>query len=53
VVATNRESGAVARAVERAQGFITQSQAALRILPENESKASLHALAEYAISRNK
>jgi geranylgeranyl pyrophosphate synthase len=53
VVAAVQESGAVAQAVERAQRFISQSQAALEALPEGEPRATLHALADYTISRNR
>jgi geranylgeranyl pyrophosphate synthase len=53
VVAAVRESGAVARAVERARGFIVESQAALQALPEGTTRTTLHDLAEYAISRQK
>jgi geranylgeranyl pyrophosphate synthase len=53
VVAAIRESGAVARALDRAQDFIAQSQAALSALPEGEPRDTLHALAEFTASRRK
>jgi len=53
VVAAVRESGAVAQAVERAREFITHSKAALALLPENEARTIMYALADYSISRTK
>ncbi len=53
VVAAVRESGAVAQAIDRAQVFIAQSQAALVLLPEGEPRSIMHALADYTLSRNK
>ena len=53
VVAAIREAGAVDQALDRARHFITQSQAALSILPEGETRDTLHALADYTISRDK
>jgi geranylgeranyl pyrophosphate synthase len=53
VVAAIRESGAVTRAMDRAQDFIVQSQAALSILPEGQPRDTLHALAEFTVSRRK
>jgi geranylgeranyl pyrophosphate synthase len=53
VVAAILDSGAVAQAMDRAEGLIAQSQSALSILPEGEPRAALHALADYAVSRNK
>jgi geranylgeranyl pyrophosphate synthase len=53
VVAAVLESGAVTRAMDRAQEFVGQSQAALTSLPEGSPRATLHALADYAISRDK
>ena len=53
VVEAIRESGAIDWAQERAQGFITQSQAALTALPEGHPRDTLHALAEYTISRKR
>jgi geranylgeranyl pyrophosphate synthase len=53
VVDAIRESGAVDRAMDRARHFITQSQAALCALPEGDLRNTLHALADYTISRRK
>lgn len=53
VVAAIREAGAVDQAMDRARRFIAQSQAALSILPEGGTRDTLHALADYAISREK
>jgi geranylgeranyl pyrophosphate synthase len=53
VVAAIQESGAVTQAMDRAGALITQSQAALSILPEGEPREMLHALADYAVSRSK
>jgi geranylgeranyl pyrophosphate synthase len=53
VAASVRESGAIAQALERAGGFVTQSQAALAALPEGEPLRILHGLAEYTMSRQK
>jgi geranylgeranyl pyrophosphate synthase len=52
-VAAILESGALTKAMDRAQGFVAQSQAALYALPEGNPRATLHTLAEYAISRDK
>jgi len=51
VVAAVRESGAVTQAIDRARGFIAQSQAALAALPPGEPRSTLHALADYTLSR--
>jgi len=53
VVAAVRESGAVARALDRAQGFIAQSRAALSVLPAGQPRDSLDGLAEFTASRRK
>jgi geranylgeranyl pyrophosphate synthase len=52
VVAAICESGAVELAMERARGFISESQKALAILPPCETLATMHALADYTVSRN-
>jgi geranylgeranyl pyrophosphate synthase len=51
VVAAIRESGAVAKAMDRAREFIVQSQAALTALPDGEPRSIMHRLADYTISR--
>jgi geranylgeranyl pyrophosphate synthase len=51
VVDAIRESGAVAQAMDRARGFIAQSQEALTLLPEGEPRSTMHALADYTVSR--
>ncbi|HSR29872.1 MAG TPA: polyprenyl synthetase family protein, partial [Anaerolineae bacterium] len=51
VVAAIRESGAVARAMERARDLIDQSQAALTSLPEGEPRKIMHELADFVVSR--
>ncbi len=53
VVAAILDSGAVTEAMDRARALISQSQAALSILPEGEPRDTLHALADYAWSRSK
>jgi geranylgeranyl pyrophosphate synthase len=53
VVAAIREAGAVDQALERASSFVAQSQVALSNLPEGETRDTLHALADYTISRDK
>jgi geranylgeranyl pyrophosphate synthase len=53
VVTAIRESGAIARALARAQDLIAQSQKALTALPESEPRSILHALADYTVSRKK
>jgi geranylgeranyl pyrophosphate synthase len=53
VVAAVRESGAVLKAMERARAFITQSQAALSVLPDSEPRSIMHSLADYTISRQR
>jgi geranylgeranyl pyrophosphate synthase len=53
VVALVQESGAADRATERARDFIRRSQAALEVLPDVESRAILHTLADYVISRKR
>lgn len=52
VAAAIRGSGAVDRAMARAQEFIAGSQAALSTLPDSEPRDLLHALAEFTTSRN-
>ena len=53
VVADIRESGSVDKAMDRAREFIRQGQVTLELLPDKQSRAMLHALADYAISRKK
>lgn len=53
VVSAVRQSGAISQAMDRARGFIVQSQAALVALPEGEPRSTMQALAEYTISRRK
>jgi geranylgeranyl pyrophosphate synthase len=53
VVDAIRESGAAALAMERAQMFISRSQAALASLPAGEARDMLQALADYTVSRQK
>jgi geranylgeranyl pyrophosphate synthase len=53
IVVAVRESGAVGQAMDRARSFIAQSQAALEPLAEGEARSLMHALADYAISRQK
>lgn len=53
VVTAVRESGAVARAMDRAREFIAQSQAALAVLPEGQARDLMHALADYTIARDR
>lgn len=47
------ESGAVNRAMDRAQSFCVQSQEALSAIPEGEPRTIMHALADYTICRKK
>jgi geranylgeranyl pyrophosphate synthase len=51
VVSAVRQSGAISQAMDRARGFIVQSQAALAALPEGEPRSTMQTLAEYTISR--
>jgi geranylgeranyl pyrophosphate synthase len=53
VVDAIRGSGAIEQAMERARTLIAQSQAALSALPGGQPRDSLHALAEYTVSRKK
>jgi geranylgeranyl pyrophosphate synthase len=53
VVAAIREAGAVDQALDRARHLISQSQDALSTLPEGPTRDTLHALAEYSVSREK
>jgi geranylgeranyl pyrophosphate synthase len=53
VVASVRESGAVAQAVERAREFIAEGKAALELLPNSDSRAIMSALADYIIDRQR
>jgi geranylgeranyl pyrophosphate synthase len=53
VVAAILDSGAVNQSMDRARALISQSQAALSILPTGEPREMLHALADYACSRSK
>jgi len=51
VVAAIQESGAISQALDRAGDFVTRSQAALAALPDRPPRDTLHALAEYSLSR--
>lgn len=53
VVTAIVESGAVDRALARARDFVARSQAALATLPPGEPRSILHALADYALARQK
>jgi geranylgeranyl pyrophosphate synthase len=53
VVAAIRKAGAVDQALDRARRFVTQSKAALDILPEGEPRNILRDLADYSVSRQK
>jgi geranylgeranyl pyrophosphate synthase len=53
VVEAIRTSGAVSRALDRAQDFVARSQEQLSILPDAGSRATMHALANYTISRQR
>jgi geranylgeranyl pyrophosphate synthase len=53
VVTAIREAGAVDQALERARRFVTQSKAALSILPEGDTRNILRELADYSVSRQK
>ena len=53
VVAAIREAGAVDQALDRARRFVTQSKAALSILPEGDTRNILRELADYSVSRQK
>ena len=53
VVAAIREAGAVDQALDRARRFVTQSKAALSILPEGDTRNILRDLADYSVSRQK
>lgn len=48
-----KQSGAIQAALTEAQAFAQRSQAALTNLPQGETVASLHALAEFAVRRKK
>jgi geranylgeranyl pyrophosphate synthase len=51
VVAAIRESGAVSRAMDRAQGLIARSQEALTAVPEGQPRQIMYELADFTISR--
>ena len=53
VVAAIQESGAISQALDRAGEFVTRSQAALAALPDRPPRDTLHALAEYSLSRRR
>lgn len=53
VVAGIRETGALARAMDRARALIVQSQTALADLPKGRTRDIMHALADYTVSRQK
>jgi len=53
VVAAIQESGAISQALDRAGEFVTRSQAALAALPDRPPRDTLHALAEYTLSRRR
>ncbi len=52
IVAEVRASGAVDRAVEEARAYVRSSQAALRILPDNEARQSMIDVADYVVARS-
>jgi len=53
VVEAIRASGAVSRALDRARDLIVRSQEHLSALPDVAPRATMHALADYAISRQR
>lgn len=53
VVSAIRESGAIDRAMDRARHFIVRSQETLTALPESKTRSTMHALADYTVSRQK
>jgi geranylgeranyl pyrophosphate synthase len=53
VVEAIRASGAVSKALDRARDFIVRSQEHLSVLPDVAPRATLHALADYTISRQR
>lgn len=53
VVTAIRETGALARAMDRARALIVQSQTALAALPKGRTRDIMHALADYTVSRQK
>jgi geranylgeranyl pyrophosphate synthase len=53
IVAAIRASGAIDRALDRARGLVAESQEALRLLPDTESRALMWSLADYTVSRDK
>jgi len=53
VVTAVRESPAIEQALDRARGFVAESQAALSVLPSGKNRSALSALAEYTVSRGK
>jgi len=53
VAAAVRASDAIRLSLERARGFVAQSQAALAAVPDGEARGLLHSVAEYAIARQK
>jgi geranylgeranyl pyrophosphate synthase len=52
-VAAVRASGAIEAALAEARAHARQSQEALLALPENDSRHTLHALAEFAVDRRR
>lgn len=53
VVSAIHESGAIDRAMDRARHFIARSQETLTALPESKTRSTMHALADYTVSRQK
>jgi geranylgeranyl diphosphate synthase type I len=50
-VATLNEAGSIEYAREKARSLVDESKAELQVLPDNEARSLLEALAEYLISR--
>jgi geranylgeranyl pyrophosphate synthase len=52
IVETVRASGAVDQALAKAREFVTRSQAALHVLPDNDARQAMLQLADYVVARS-
>jgi geranylgeranyl pyrophosphate synthase len=52
IVEAVRASGAIEQALAEARGYVTRSQAALQVLPDNEARRAMLRLADYVVARS-
>jgi geranylgeranyl pyrophosphate synthase len=52
IVEAIRASGAIQTTMEEARRLAQQAQADLAVLPDNQYRQAMHAIADYAVARN-